>query len=161
MSDYRDALAWADAQIAAARDDPGAPCIDGAAVPRADRPGTATPAVPARLWTHFTAPPLPLAARTTGPPGSGPNMATQVAERRSVTDEHWAGLEQVAGWARRQLGTRADVDLPLVDVDRRPRPAVWVENRLRLDPAAADPQLAERRPERLHRHRFPIVSFQH
>ena len=64
MSDYRDALAWADAQIAAARDDPAARL---AAVPRADRPGIATTAVPARLWTHLTAPPLPLAGRTTGP----------------------------------------------------------------------------------------------
>jgi hypothetical protein len=72
----------------------------------------------------------------------------QVAEGGAVPDEHWAGLEQVAGWARRQLGTRADVDLPLVDVDRRPRSSVRVENRLRLDPAAADPQLAERRPVR-------------
>jgi len=57
-------------------------------------------------------------------------------------------LEQVSGWARRQLGTRADVDLALVDADRRPRSSVRVENRLGLDPVAADPQLAERRPVR-------------
>ncbi len=72
----------------------------------------------------------------------------QVAEEGSLADEHWPGLQQVAGWAWRQLGTRADVDRPLVDVDRRPRSSVRVENRLRLDPAAADPQLAQRRPVR-------------
>jgi hypothetical protein len=70
----------------------------------------------------------------------------QATEGRSLPDEHGAGLQQVAGWARRQLGTRADVDLPRVDVDRRPRSSVRVENGLRLDPAAADPELAERRP---------------
>ena len=72
----------------------------------------------------------------------------QLAEGRSVPNEHWPGLEQVAGWARRELGTGADVDLPLVDVDRCPRSSVWIENGLRLDPAAADPQLAQRRPVR-------------
>jgi hypothetical protein len=35
----------------------------------------------ARLWTHSTTPPLPLAARTTGPPGSGPNMAITTTPR--------------------------------------------------------------------------------
>ena len=68
----------------------------------------------------------------------------QVAERRPIADEHWPGLEQVAGWARRELGARTDVDLPSVDVDRRPRSSVWMENWLRLDSAAADPELAER-----------------
>lgn len=72
----------------------------------------------------------------------------QVAEGRSVPDEHWAGLQQVAGRARRQLGPPADVDLHLVDADRRPRSAVRVEDGLGLDAAAADPQLAERRPVR-------------
>jgi hypothetical protein len=37
-------------------------------------------------------------------------------------------------------------DVRLVDVDGRALSAVGVENRLRLDPAAADPELAERRP---------------
>jgi hypothetical protein len=39
-------------------------------------------------------------------------VIVQVAEGRSVPDEHWAGLQQVADWARRQLGAPADVDLP-------------------------------------------------
>ncbi len=55
-------------------------------------------------------------------------------------------MQQVPGWSLRQLGTGADADLPFVDVDRRPRPSVPVENRLRLDLAAVDPELAERRP---------------
>src|SRR5213592_4251649 len=71
-----------------------------------------------------------------------------VAKRRSVTNEHRPGLQQVTGRKRRQLGARADPDLPLVDVARRARSAVRVENRLRLDPAAADPELTERRPMR-------------
>ena len=43
----------------------------------------------------------------------------QVAEGSSVADEHRAGLEQVAGRAGRQLGAPADVNRPVVDVDRR------------------------------------------
>ena len=75
-------------------------------------------------------------------------VAVQVAQGRSVADQHRAGLQEVAGWARRELGARADADLPLVDVDRRACAAVGVEDWLRLDPAASDPELAERRPMR-------------
>ncbi len=72
----------------------------------------------------------------------------QVSEGRSVPDEQWAGLEQVAVRARGQLSTRADTDLTFVDVDRRPCSSVRVEDWLGLDPAAPDPQLPERRPVR-------------
>jgi catechol 2,3-dioxygenase-like lactoylglutathione lyase family enzyme len=35
----------------------------------------------ARLWTHSTTPPVPPATTTTGPPGSGPNMAITTTPR--------------------------------------------------------------------------------
>jgi hypothetical protein len=80
--------------------------------------------------------------------GDEPLRVVRVAERRPLTDEHRAGLQQVAGRLRWKLGARRDPDLVLVDVDRRARRPVLVGHRFGLDPAAADPELAHRRSVR-------------
>jgi hypothetical protein len=67
-----------------------------------------------------------------------------MAERRPVADEEWAGLQQVAGGPGRQLGARRDPDLAPLDVNRRSRRPVLVGDGLGLDPAAVDPELAQR-----------------
>ena len=78
--------------------------------------------------------------------GNEPLRVVRVVERCAVTDEQRAGLQQVAGRAWRQLGARGDADLTVVDVDRSSRPHVGIAHGLGLDPSAADPELAQRRP---------------
>jgi hypothetical protein len=71
-----------------------------------------------------------------------------MTERPPLADEHRAGLQQVAGRLWWELDPRRDPDLVLVDVHRRPRRVVGVEDRFGLDPAAADPELTKRRSVR-------------
>ncbi|SRR6266566_3589872 len=55
MSEYRDALAWAEAQVEATRDDPAArPCAAGPHLPVAGGPRAPTPAVPRSALSFMT-----------------------------------------------------------------------------------------------------------